>query len=193
MKCRIGLRSICLSRARSRAIITRLLDAGADPADANQRVILGLQASAEEALAEFTPDQFQQLCSRKFGIYNDVFVHKGNGTIAVYGYPESECPPTDFHTATLVGDFIYVIGSLGYLGTRRHGETPVYRLNVHTLRMDRLHASGDAPGWIFRHRAVAVPPLGIRVWGGKVALAGDDVELTEQNFGSYILDLDRLR
>jgi hypothetical protein len=27
----------------------------------------------------------------------------------VYGYPESVFPPTDFHTATLVGEFIYVI------------------------------------------------------------------------------------
>ena len=41
--------------------------------------------------------------------------------------PRSVFPPTDFHTATLVGDDIYMVGSLGYLGTRRYGETPVYR------------------------------------------------------------------
>ena len=44
-----------LSRATSREIIMRLLDAGADPADANHRVILGLQAPEEEALGAVTP------------------------------------------------------------------------------------------------------------------------------------------
>ena len=82
-----------------------------------------------------------------FCIYNDVFVHERDGSIAIYGYPESVFPPTDSHTATLVGDAIYVIGSIGYMGTRRYGETPVYRLDVHTLRMDRLHTTGDSPGW----------------------------------------------
>jgi hypothetical protein len=47
-------------------------------------------------------------------IYNDVFVHAPDGTIAIYGYPRQDFPPTDFHTSTLVDDAIYVIGSLGY-------------------------------------------------------------------------------
>src|SRR5262249_40902033 len=72
-----------------------------------------------------------------FCIYNDVFVHERDQSITIYGYPESVFPPTDFHTATLIGDFIYVIGSLGYLGTRRYGETPVYRLDLRTFQMDR--------------------------------------------------------
>jgi ankyrin repeat protein len=181
-----------LNRARSREIIMRLLGAGADPADAHQRVILGIQASADEALAAITPDEFRLTYTRKFGdknpermrvpfweamircgvsgyegrrqfqkacscpdepvwcaqrfgqsltllpdgratqiggehedsydpdfcIYNDVFVHERNGTVAIYGYPESVFPPTDFHTATLLDDYIYFIGSLGYAGTR---------------------------------------------------------------------------
>src|SRR5258708_23485409 len=44
-----------------------------------------------------------------------------------------------------VGDFVYIIGSLGYLGTRRLGETPVYRLDVHTLRMGCMDTRGEAP------------------------------------------------
>ena len=51
-----------------------------------------------------------------FCIYNDVFVHERDGSITIYGYPESAFPPTDFRTATLVGDSIYVIGSLGSRG-----------------------------------------------------------------------------
>jgi len=56
-----------------------------------------------------------------FCIYNDVFVHAPDGSIAIYGYPESVFPPTDFHTATLVGNVIYLIGSLAYPAGRRYG------------------------------------------------------------------------
>ena len=65
----------------------------------------------------------------------------------------------------------------------------MYRLNIHTLRMDRLHAQGEAPGWIYRHRAVTVPPHGIRIWGAR----RDNAESHEQNFGSFVLDLEELR
>jgi hypothetical protein len=127
-----------------------------------------------------------------FCIYNDVFVYERDGSVAVYGYPESVFPPTDFHTATIIGNSIYVIGSLGYWGTRRPGETPVYRLDVRTLRMDHLHVSGDAPGWIYKHRAIATGPDGIRVWGGKVVTRRNDEESHEENSGSFVLDLKRL-
>jgi hypothetical protein len=31
-----------------------------------------------------------------FCIYNDVFVHERDGSVAIYGYPESVFPPTDY-------------------------------------------------------------------------------------------------
>jgi hypothetical protein len=43
----------------------------------------------------------------------------------------------------------------------------------HSLRMDRSDASGECPGRIHKHRAVAVRPHRIRVWGGMV-LTGSD-------------------
>jgi ankyrin repeat protein len=255
-----------LSRARSRDVIMRLLDAGADPADADQRVILGLQETGGDALAAVTPEEFRSTCTRTFGernpermnvpfweamircgtsaedarrwfeaacgpvpgpvwcayrfgqsltllpdgravqiggehedwydpdfcIYNDVFVHERDGSVAIYGYPESVFPPTDSHTATRIGDSIYVIGSLGYPGTRRYGETPVYRLDLRTLRMDPLRARGEAPGWIYKHRAAAVGPHEIRVWDGTVLTGNDDGDSAEQNLASFVLDLDRL-
>ncbi|HZF54428.1 MAG TPA: ankyrin repeat domain-containing protein [Polyangiaceae bacterium] len=128
-----------------------------------------------------------------FCIYNDVLVYERDGSVAIYGYPESVFPPTDFHTATRVGDSIYVIGSLGYLGARRYGETPVYRLDVRTLRMDRLDTRGEAPGWVYKHRAAAVSPREIRVWGGTVVTANGSEESYEPTPGSFVLDLDRLR
>ncbi|MBN9520371.1 ankyrin repeat domain-containing protein [bacterium] len=121
-----------------------------------------------------------------FCIYNDVFVHEPGGGVAIYGYPEDVFPPTDFHTATLVGDAIYVIGSLGYHAARRPGETPVYRLDVHTMRMDRVEVGGDPPGWIFRHRAVVTGPHTIRVWGGEV-ITGPGAPVA--NTGTFVLDL----
>ena len=129
-----------------------------------------------------------------FCIYNDVFLFSPDRSVAIFGYPEKMFPPTDFHTATLAGGFIYAIGSLGYQGTRRFGETPVYRLDLDTFRMERVEAGGDVPGWIYRHRAEAVPD-GIRVWGGTIAepgKAGDGGGAHRTNAESFMLDLDRL-
>jgi hypothetical protein len=127
-----------------------------------------------------------------FCIYNDVFVRAADGSIAIYGYPEDVFPPTDFHTATLAGDAIYLIGSLGYQGTRRHGETPVYRLDVRTFRIDRLETSGDAPGWIHQHRADLMAPREIRVRHGSAVLLRDGKEIHEPNVRTFVLDIDRM-
>jgi ankyrin repeat protein len=123
-----------------------------------------------------------------FCIYNDVIVHRGDGNFDIYGYPAAVFPPTDFHTATLVGDFIYIIGSVGYRGERHFGATPVYRLNIDSLAIEPVATSGDAPGWISRHKAKLVQS-GIEVTGGKVSNSGGDKELYEDNPNTYVLDL----
>ena len=84
-----------------------------------------------------------------FCIYNDVFVHAPGGDVTIYGYPVSIFPATDFHTATLIDGYIYLVGSLGYQGTRRFGETPVYRLDIHTLQIECQETTGNFPGWIY--------------------------------------------
>src|SRR5687767_503933 len=48
-----------------------------------------------------------------FFIYNDAIVIGPGGAVEIYGYAPDAFPPTDFHSATLVGDAIYVIGGLG--------------------------------------------------------------------------------
>lgn len=232
-----------LSRARSRSVATRLLDAGADPATLTHeghRLLLGLGDYTHAPLDSVNLPQFQRASTRMFGdtnphlmnhpywiamiragisgyearqhfkhevgpgykpvwcaqrfgqsltllpdgravqiggehedyydpdfcIYNDVFVHHPDGSIEIYGYPEDIFPPTDFHTATPVGDAIYVIGSLGYQGTRVAAQTPVYRLDINTLQINQIETVGDSPGWLFRHRAEKVGELQIRVWSG---------------------------
>jgi ankyrin repeat protein len=127
-----------------------------------------------------------------FCIYNDVFVHHPDGSIAIYGYPESDFPPTDFHTATLAGGFIYLVGSLGYQGKRRFGETPVQRLDVRTFRIETLRATGDAPGWLYGHRARFIGPHEILVSGGTLASLQDDDETRADNADTFVLDLERL-
>jgi ankyrin repeat protein len=126
-----------------------------------------------------------------FCIYNDVFVHQPDGTIVIYGYPESEFPPTDFHTATLIGDFIYLIGSLGYPSTRQHGETPVYKLDTRTLHMERLETTGTKPGWIYHHRAVLSSPDEIHIFDGKILSCTEDKEVHSDNSREFILDIGR--
>lgn len=125
-----------------------------------------------------------------FCIYNDVFVHSPGGGVTIYGYPEAVFPPTDFHTATLVDDFIYLIGSIGYMGTRRFGETPVCRLNISTFQMEPLETTGDAPGWIYKHRAALTADRQIVVSGGLVATKTVGEEAHLENAEIYALALD---
>ena len=121
-----------------------------------------------------------------FCIYNDVIVVAPDGDIVIYGYPEHVFPPTDFHTATFVDGAIYVVGGLGYQGMRRPGETPVYRLDTTSFRIDPLTLGGNAPGWIYGHRADLVDGRTIRVRGGTIVTQRDGKErhdLNEQDFG----------
>ncbi len=123
-----------------------------------------------------------------FCIYNDVFVHDPDGSITIYGYPEDVFPPTDSHTATLSGKYVYLIGSLGYQGTRRFGETPVYRLDTDTFQIERFSTSGDNPGWIYKHRATLSGDAEIRVAGGKIATETGGREDHTNNADAYVLN-----
>lgn len=126
-----------------------------------------------------------------FCIYNDVIVHQGDGRFDIYGYPREVFPPTDFHSATLFGDHIHIIGSLGYVDERRFGVTPVYRLNIHTLKIEPMETEGEAPGWIYEHRARLVGST-IEITGGKICDLVDGEEDHEPNLGKYALDLDAM-
>jgi hypothetical protein len=104
-----------------------------------------------------------------FAIYNDVIVISPDGAdVTIYGYPRDVFPPTDFHTSTLAGNRIIVIGGLGYPDERGGPVTPVFELDLNTFSMSRLATSGNAPGWIFDHRAtLSDDGNAMLVWGGK--------------------------
>jgi hypothetical protein len=120
-----------------------------------------------------------------FCIYNDVIVEYAGGRREFYLYPKDVFPPTDFHTATLIGHEILLIGSLGYRDLRRPGETQVLKLDTRTLRIDPVPTAGEGPGWISRHLAERLGEASILVAGGDVQTA----KALEPNAGIFELDL----
>lgn len=128
-----------------------------------------------------------------FHIYNDVVVLHPNGAIDIWGYTASTFPPTDFHTATLVGNRIVIIGCLGYSEKRQPGTTPVRVLDLQTFAITTQRTTGHAPGWIHRHEAVLEPDgKSIRVCRGKLDRGEPDDPLAD-NIDDWRLHLDGWR
>jgi hypothetical protein len=122
--------------------------------------------------------------------YNDVVVYDGQGNFQIYGYPTTVFPPTNFHTATWVAGWIYIIGNLGYLGDRTIGETPVYRLNCSTFAIEKVTTCGEALGWIHKHRAVLSHGQ-IHISGGKIWAIQQDKPTLVDHTEAYFLDLEQ--
>ncbi|MDB5806274.1 MAG: hypothetical protein JWN73_3596 [Betaproteobacteria bacterium] len=123
-----------------------------------------------------------------FHIYNDVVVKHPDGRIDIYGYPREVFPPTDFHSATLAGDQIVLIGNLGNESDRQPTATQVLVLDLADFSIRRIEAGGERPGWIHRQQALLAPDgRSIRITKGELVLA-DDKSLAE-NFDDWTLDL----
>lgn len=115
-----------------------------------------------------------------FYIYNDVVVRNRDGKINIFVYPKEIFPPTDFHSATLVGDQIILIGSLGYQKSRNYGTTQILTLDTKTFAIMPLTASGDSPGWIHRHTAtLSDDGSSIILQGGKLDCGTSKTSLLE--------------
>jgi hypothetical protein len=120
-----------------------------------------------------------------FCIYNDVVVEHPDGRREFLLYPKDVFPPTDFHSATLVGEAIVLIGSLGYRDLRRPGETQVLKLDTRSLRFETVATTGEGPGWISRHSAERLGETAMRSVGGSVQTAAG----YERSTGMFELDL----
>ncbi len=124
-----------------------------------------------------------------FCIYNDVVVQRGDD-VEIYGYPRPVFPPTDFHTATLVGTDVLIIGGLGYQEERSPSPTPIFRLDTSDYHIERVEALGDSPGWIHKHRSTWTEAGGvIEVSGGEVLVRRGSEEWFRTNFDVYRLHL----
>lgn len=108
-----------------------------------------------------------------YHIYNDVVVVSPDGNIDILAYSKDNFPPTDFHSATLVGGAIIIVGCLGYVGQRVMGRTPVYKLCLETFKISELPSKGASPGWIFNHSAsLAKDGSTILISGGEICVGG---------------------
>lgn len=125
-----------------------------------------------------------------FFIYNDVLLTRPSGDIEVYGYPYEVFPPTDFHSATLVGDRIVIVGCLGHPSQRRPGVTPTFALDTSGLAISALVTTGDNPGWIFEHTAeLSADGRQITVRGGERAVESGGFR---ENIDDWSLDVESL-
>ncbi|MEM6594613.1 MAG: ankyrin repeat domain-containing protein [Pseudomonadota bacterium] len=120
-----------------------------------------------------------------FCIYADVTVLGTGGTLEHFIYPKDVFPPTDFHSATLLGHQIWLIGCLGYPDQRKDNQTQVLCLNVEDFSISVVPTSGETPGWIHGHRA-ALTEEGILLVGGKIEPGYRDNEAT------FLLNTDTL-
>jgi hypothetical protein len=109
-----------------------------------------------------------------FCIYNDVAVEHPDGRFEILGYPKDVFPPTDFHTATLIGETIWIIGSLGYFDLRKPGETQIFTLDTRTLAIKHVACAGDCPSWLHRHWAELTGDDEILVGGGQLVEPSPD-------------------
>lgn len=125
-----------------------------------------------------------------FCIYNDVTVFRPDGTIDVYAYPRDVFPPTDFHTATLVGDQVYIVGNVGYQDDRRKiSGTPVFKLDIQTLAISLVLTAGQAPDRLYRHFARLSPDAhALEFWSGYVEPPSSNPD--EQLLNPHLWQLD---
>ena len=128
-----------------------------------------------------------------FCIYNDVMVHDGKGNCDIYIYPLETFIPTEFHTATLVNGHIYIIGNFGYYGDVGPGYTPIFRLDISTMRMQKMESDGEMPGWINRHKAYYDGKSTITIKGGRVCVSEEQEQDYHDNKHTYLLCLRSMR
>jgi hypothetical protein len=128
-----------------------------------------------------------------FYIYNDVVIRSPDDRIEIFGYPLDVFPPTDFHSATLAGDRILIIGNLGYSGKRRPGTTQVVSIDLATLSSSLIETHGDPPGWIHGHSATLDTDAAIVVSRGQIETGRGPSFDFRENGDDWRLDLTTLR
>jgi len=121
-----------------------------------------------------------------FFIYNDVVVIHPNEKIDIYTYSKDVFPPTDFHSATLIGDKIVIVGRLGY--DKELTETPVYQLDINDFTIQSVQTLGASPSRLHEHDAqLSEDGKRIRFFGGKIRVPPDRTPI--ENIDDWELDV----
>lgn len=127
-----------------------------------------------------------------FCIYNDVMMFDPGGNFRLFGYPYSVFPPTDFHSATLVGKWIYnIIGALGYSKDQKR-PLGTYRLDTSDVHIERIETA-NPPDRIYEHRGRLVGEHSIRIAGGKIVSFDGSHLRHDDNKDVFTLDLRNLK
>ncbi len=136
--------------------------------------------------------EYEDYYDPDFCLYNDISVINTDGTIETSNYPKAIFPPTDFHTATLVGTgsdaHILIVGSIGYINERCYNHTPVYRLNINNFKIEQV-ATRNSIGWIHKHSTV-VKDNRLIVTNGKIIT--DETSPLIDNVNTWTLNLNTL-
>ncbi|KAJ3131319.1 hypothetical protein HDU90_008591 [Geranomyces variabilis] len=135
----------------------------------------------------FIAGQHEDGSDPDFYIYNDVTVVFPNGDIKIYQYPHEVFPPTDGHSATLIGNHVWLIGSVGYRGARGK-KAQVCVLDLTTMKMSGKVTTGEDPGWIADHKVIRAEGDEIELDYGPSDRAGSTVQP-----GSWIFHTRELR
>jgi hypothetical protein len=125
-----------------------------------------------------------------FHIYNDVVVLAPDHQLTIYGYPKHIFQPSNFHSATLIGTSLLIIGNLGYCSERHIDRTPVYHLDLRSFAIEEVLTTGENPGWIFDHQAELDPTCTkILLWSGEIIHHMEQKQIFVPNQHDYQLDL----
>ena len=131
--------------------------------------------------------EYEDWYDADFYIYNDVIVRHSDGRTEIFGYSDNVFPPTDFHTANLVGDRIFIVGSLSYPSMRRQ-KAPVLVLDTTTYAIDRFDTTGETPPWIYKHTSELVEDgSALLVRGGHIC--GPRWPAVVENIDDWLLDV----
>ncbi|MGV2828588.1 Kelch repeat-containing protein [Myxosarcina sp. GI1(2024)] len=148
------------------------------------------ETKLEDGRTIFIGGEHEDFYDDDFCIYNDVIVFNSEDDWSIYGYPKEVFPPTDFHSATLIGNGIYIIGGLGYKGERNFQETLVFRLDLKSLKIEAIETYGKKPGWIHQHESVYLERENcIYVSGGLLSTLFQGKEIIFANVDDYVLHL----
>jgi hypothetical protein len=128
-----------------------------------------------------------------FYIYNDVVIRYPDDRIEIFGYPREVFPPTDFHTASVIGRRILIVGNLGYPNDRRPGATQVVSIDLDTFASSLIETHGDPPGWIHGHSATVGADGSLVISGGEIETASGATAEFRDNGDDWRLDLESWR
>jgi len=135
--------------------------------------------------------EYEDWYDADFYIYNDVIVTDATGRTEIFGYPDDVFPPTDFHTANLVDDRIFIVGNLSYPNLRGQ-KAQVLVLDTTNYAIGRFDTAGETPPWIYKHSAELVRNGGaLLIRGGLIC--GPRWPAVVENIDDWCLDLHACR